>query len=100
MKKVTLIIRKNQNNITESEIARIKRNIKKQFDEKVHFTTLANDAAEDVFDTYTGDVYVDGSYILIETSDVNYTFTAQTCELSSDLHNNANLRNFSVLWQS
>lgn len=100
MKKVTLIIRKNQNNVTASEIARIKRNIKKHFDEKVCFTTLANDAAEDVFDTYTGDVYVDGSYILIETSDVNYTFLAQTCELSSDLHNNADLRNFSVLWQS
>jgi hypothetical protein len=98
MQKVTLIIRKNQNNVTVSEIAKIKRNIRKQFAEKVRFTTLANNAADNVINKFTGDVDMQGAFIVIETSDVNYTFSADVYYATPDVRNHVG--DFSISWKS
>lgn len=98
MQKVTLIIRKNQNNVTASEIAKIKRNIRKQFAEKVRFTTIANNQADNVINKFTGDVDVKGAYIVIETSDVNYTFSADVYYATPDVRNY--VHDFSISWKA
>lgn len=76
MKKITLIVLPNQNPVTSSEIAKLKRGIKKQLSAPVQFNVIANDAAEEL-NIYSDDIAVKGDYIIVGTDDTNNKVNAR-----------------------
>jgi len=74
--KIALVIFPNQNEVSKSEIEKIRRTVKKDFPD-ASLKVYANEAAENSIDSETGfpDVNED-QFMVFETSDVNYSISA------------------------
>jgi len=75
--KIALVIFPNQNEVSKSEIEKIRRAAKKDFP-AASLKVYANEAAENLIDRKTGlpDVNED-QFMVFETSDVNYSVSAR-----------------------